>query len=112
MKRLLLLILALVWPHSPRATEAVVQLLGERGNCPPSTTVTCNLFLHGIDTCSVVVNGSSLGIINYPYAITFVTKPTGGINDVIVTTGDFLRRVTTNTFYLTSLSRLYPKRKL
>ena len=111
MKTLIIWLSAILVIWKLRATDASVAMVGDGGTCVPSTTITVQLILHGIDTCDVTVNGVVFGTLTYPYIITFTTKPAGGVNDIVVTTGDFLRRTAVNTFHLTSFGRTFNKRK-
>jgi len=110
MKRLLLCQSLAFFAFSAKATEASIAMVGDGGSCPPSTIVTVQLVLHGIDTCTATVNGTSIGTITYPYQITFTTLSVGNVNDIVVTTGDFLRRTATVTFHLSSIQTTFNKR--
>lgn len=77
----------------------------------PSSSVSFNLQVRGLDSVSVNINSTNLGTIYYPYNVSFGSLSSGN-NTLIVTGIDYRGQAFSSTILMPVIStnRLLPKR--
>lgn len=106
MKILVALILGL---NTAYATEVLMWMSGHKGDVDPGTTINAKLIMTGADKVRISINGAPQVAISWPYEFSYVAKPAGEQNTVIVTYCNFAGVELTDTFTTESKIRLYPK---